>query len=119
MNSLNPINWGKLPEEILNSIEAAKAEYGWDSIGIRIQEDIPFTVGPINHVSRVWIDGEETEEELPGICTISATCIYILCKAATGYIGDHVAIIAGDVVQYGEDLGEVIMSDAEVVEVLV
>ena len=108
MNSLNPINWGKLPEKILNSIEAAKAEYGWDSIGIRIQEDIPFTVGPINHVSRVWIDGEETEEELPGICAISATCINILCKAATC-----------DVVQYGDDLGEVIMSDAEVVEVLV
>ena len=38
---LNPIDWANLPEKILEAIEAAKAEHGWDNVGIRIQEDVP------------------------------------------------------------------------------
>ena len=64
----NPIDWANLPETILAAIDAAKAEHGWCNVGIRIQEDIPFTPGPIDHISTIWVDGEETDEPLPGIC---------------------------------------------------
>ncbi len=115
---LNPIDWANLPEKILEAIEAAKAEHGWDNVGIRIQEDIPFTLGPIDHVSNVWVDGDDTGEALPGICTISADNIQQLCKDAACYFGNHVAILAGDIAGYGEDSGELILTNAEVVEVL-
>lgn len=114
----NPIDWANLPPEIMQSIEAAKSEQGWNNVGIRIQDGIPFSLGPINHTSNVWVDGEDTGEALPGICAISATVIDAMCKEAPCYIGNHVAIIAGDIVEYGEDPCEVIMSNAEVVEVL-
>ena len=115
---LNPIDWANLPEKILEAIEAAKAEYGWANVGIRIQEDIPFTLGPIDHVSNVWADGEDTGEELPGICTLSAENMQQLCKYAACYFGNHVAILAGDIAGCGEDPGELILANAEVVEVL-
>lgn len=116
--TFNPIDWANLPEEILSTIKAVKAEYGWSGVGIRIQEGIPFALGPIDHVSNVWVDGEDTGEELPGICVISASNINLMCRNAVYYSGNHVAILAGDVVGFGEDPGEVILTNAEVVEVL-
>lgn len=45
----------------------------WDSYekyGIRIQEQ-GFELGTVDHNSKVWVDGEETEDELDGICAIN------------------------------------------------
>ena len=87
--------------------------FNYEVVAIRVQE-VPFELGAIDHVSSVWVDGEETDEELDGICAIRAKDV----DKSDTYFGDHVAIIAGNRYTYGEDIGEVIIEDAEVVEIL-
>lgn len=97
---------------IIKRIEEIKEELCYDYIGIRVQED-EFTEGEILSNSFVWIDGEPTDEELDGTCAVRLEN----AELAYGYYGDHVAIIAGNSAEYGEDLGEIIIRDAEVIEV--
>jgi len=108
----------KLTKDIIKTIretiEANDYELDYTYIGIRIQEQ-PFELGALDHNSVVWDDGEETDEELNGACAINHTMLdAINCE----YVGDHIAIIAGDSVEYGEDAGEIIIADAEVISVI-
>lgn len=105
-----------MAKEIKALYEELKMEYG-ANIGIRVQENVPFTVGPMDHVSHVWVDGEETDDELDGVCAISLS-FPGWEHLASMYCGAHVALIAGDVAGYGDDAGEIILSDAEVIAVL-
>lgn len=100
-------------ENIIRRVEEINNEYAYDFIGIRVQEK-EFTLGETLDNSFVWIDGECTEEELDGTCAIRLSD----SKLANEYFGDHVAVIAGYYGTYGEDLGELIIRDAEVIEVL-
>ena len=101
-----------------NEIREKMEEYAWEyeKVAIRTQEE-PFELGPIDHLSHVWVDGDDTGEELDGICgtTVEGVEQHI---GPYGYIGDHMAIIAGNSYEYGEDAHEVIIRDAVVVEVL-
>ena len=78
-----------------------------------MQEDA-FVLGETLDNSFVWVDGEITDEELNGTCAIRIDD----AELAKGYYGDHVAIIGGDSVEYGQDLGEIIIRNAEVLEVV-
>lgn len=79
------------------------SRYGY--IGIRTQE-MPFELGEMAHVSHVWEDGEETNAELPGVCATSINaCVF------PRYYGEPVAIVCGNNVEYGEDVGELIIAD--------
>lgn len=100
-------------KNIMNRIEEIRNEVEFDYIGIRVQED-EFVEGEILDNSYVWIDGETTDEELDGTCAVN------LCDAelANGYYGEHVSLIAGNSAEYGADLGEIIIRNAEVIEVL-
>lgn len=93
--------------------------YEYEVVAIRVQEP-PFSLGEINHVSHVWVDGEETEEELNGICGICSEYAEKVFGSpfSGGYFGDHAAIIAGNHYELGEDFGEVIISDPVVVEII-
>lgn len=106
----------KLDASLMNKINAAVEEYDWDYeyIGVRVQDE-PFEAGEIDHASHVWVNGEETEEELNGICAKNARNYF---DDGTVYFGDHVAIICGNRAEFGEDDGELIISDPVVVEVL-
>ncbi len=102
--------------------ETYLSEYGF--VGIRTQEQ-PFELGDINHLSVVWEDGEETEEELDGISVTDIRSKYVAMHADNKkdgldgfYYGDHVAIIAGYSAEGGGDEGELIIKDAVVVEIL-
>ncbi len=96
-------------------IEKAEAyRYDYEAIGIRVQNKA-FSLGEIEHVSHVWEDGEDTGEELDGICCIS---LNLLNRIACDYPGEHIAIIGGSLESYGEDEGEIIISEAEVLEVI-
>lgn len=97
-------------------------ENGWDfdceKVGIRIQEQ-PFELGELDHVSHIWVDGEDTGEELNGISVVninSSVANDMFC--GRGYFGDHIALIGGDLDEYGEDSGEVILKNAEVLYVI-
>lgn len=113
--NLNPIDWEHLPQEIIDAIEDTKEDY--DFVGVRIQES-SFDLGPIYHTSHIWVDGEDTGEELPGICAVSASNINKMRREASWYFGDHVAIIASYYGEWGEDTEEIILRDAEVVKIL-
>ena len=98
--------------KIKNLVDELELDYEYDYIGVRVQ-DTPFEIGPIEHLSHVWVDNEDTGEELPGIC---ATRIDKL--NANYYYGGHAAIICGYSAEYGEDVGEIIIEDAVVAAVI-
>lgn len=104
-------DWEQIIEKLIEEDE-------YPYIGIRIQ-DKPFKLGEINHLSHVWDDNIDTEEELPGVCAVSAKEIEACEKALSGgYYGDHAAILVSKTIEYGEDYAEIIMEDATVVEIL-
>lgn len=99
-------------DTIKKTVEDMDLAYQFTYIGVRVQS-LPFSLGQMEHVSHVWEDGDDTGVELDGVCVSS---IYSL--GANQYYGDHVAIIGGELVEYGEDEGEMILNDAEVVAVI-
>ena len=100
-------------KNIIARAEEIKDEYCFDFIGVRVQEN-EFTEGEILDNSYVWVDGESTGEELDGTCAVNIDD----AELANNYFGDHVAIIAGNCGEYGQDLGEIIIRRAEVIEVI-
>lgn len=98
---------------------AAKFADDYEVIAVRTQEE-PFELGAIDHFSNVWVDGEDTGEELDGICATMVSSPRIDMHSSESsprfgfYFGDNVAIIGGFSRTYGEDEGEVIIHDPEV-----
>lgn len=86
----------------------------YEYIGIRVQDGVPFDLGEMSHISHIWDDGDDTGEELPGVCVIDGR----KAEYSVLYSGDHVAIIGGNHAEYGEDPGEIIISDPVVLAVL-
>lgn len=99
----------------LNTL-AEELYYDYEVVGIRVQEE-PFRLGEMDHVSHIWDDGEDTGEELDGVCTVSSTVADRVFKMLD-YYGEHVAIIAGNEYRWGQDYGEIIIRDPVVVEIL-
>lgn len=100
-------------ENIMSRIEEIRENSDYEYIGVRVQEN-EFSKGEILDNSFVWVDGEMTDEELDGTCAVKLEDVDL----ANGYFGDHVAIIGSDSMEYGQDLGEIILKDAEVLEVI-
>ena len=101
-------------KNIMNRINEIKESAEFEYIGVRVQDN-EFTEGEILDSSFVWVDGEMTDEELDGTCAVKLED----AELANGYFGEHVAIIGSNSMEYGQDLGEIILRDAEVMEVLV
>lgn len=98
----------------LTAKEIAKEfAFDYEKIAVRVQ-DVPFTAGPMDHCSHVWVDGEETDETLDGVCGQDITTID---RYNHNYCGSHVALVAGNDYTYGEDAGEIIISDAVVIAI--
>lgn len=100
-------------KNIMNRIDEIKENSEYEYIGVRVQEN-EFAEGEILDNSFVWVDGEMTDEELDGTCAVKLED----AELANGYFGEHVAIIGSNSMEYGQDLGEIIPRDAEVMEVL-
>lgn len=102
--------------EMIKNIKkvAEEMDLSWDYefVGVRVQEQ-DFELGTIEHLSHVWDNGDDTGVELDGICVCSLDRLGV-----NNYFGDHVAIICGNEAEYGEDDGELIIRDAEVVKVI-
>ena len=105
----------KLTKEVIDRLNQVADElfYDYEVIGIRIQEE-PFQPGELEHRSHVWVDEEDTGEELNGVSVVR----YDSIGQAQSYFGDHAAIIVGNRYTYGEDPGEIVIEDPIVVEVL-
>ena len=90
----------------------------YELIGIRIQ-DVPFELGEMSHVSHIWDDGRDTGEELDGICAINIMDKYNnWTERINHYLGEHMAIICGNIGYSGEDLGEIVIEDPIVIEII-
>ena len=100
-------------KNIIDRIDEIQDAYDYGYIGIRVSDN-KFSEGETLNNSFVWVDGEMTDEELDGTCAIMLKD----AKLANAYYGDHVAIIGSDSMEYGQDLGEIILRDAEVLEVI-
>lgn len=91
--------------------------------GVRTQDE-PFEMGAMDHVSHVWVDGEETDEELDGVSVtdIDSRKLRMHCddyNALEGrYAGSHCAIIAGNRAEMGEDEGEIVIQDPVVIYII-
>lgn len=103
-------------QTIQATIETLASEYAahytwavrWDEPGL-----------PVGHVfppSRVWVDGEPTEETLPGTSAIAAKDLQRVVSRMNYYTGQPY-IVCGELSLYGEDLGEVILRDCEVIAI--
>ena len=105
----------KLAAEMIEQIsEIADELYmDYEVIAVRTQE-VPFVLGKMDHVSKVWVDGDETDEDLNGLCAVKVDQI----DNAHTYFGDYIAVIAGNHYIYGEDPSEVIISDPIVAKIL-
>lgn len=104
--------------EIIAKAEEIRMEQGFGYIGIRTQEEA-FELGALNHNSVIWIDGEETEDELDGVCCTMISSERLVRMHLDGYYwGGHTALIAGDRIEYGEDEGEIIISGPQVVYIV-
>lgn len=99
-------------EQIKQVAETFKGEYG--IVAIRTQEE-SFELGSIDHVSHVWDDGDDTGIEIDGISATMVSAPEVSMHGSDHghayYFGENVAIICGDSYEYGEDAGEVVISD--------
>lgn len=99
-------------EEIREIAEKYSMDY--EKVCIRTQE-VPFELGEMTHESSVWVDGEETDETLGGVCATDCNSSRVKCHLDGTYYRDYAAIVCGNDYEYGEDEGEIILHDAVVV----
>ena len=86
--------------------------YDFECIGVSVV--IPFELGNLDHTSKVWDNGEETDIDLDGVCIIGINDI----ENIKAYYGDHAAVVVGDMCEYGEYPGELVIKNAQVIEIL-
>lgn len=96
----------------------------WEYYGVRWIED-DATVGDALAPSHVWVDGDWTDDSLPGACAVEVASRDEAGLAAVldrrGHLGTYSgrAYLVGSMhMEYGEDPGEIVMRDAVVVAVL-
>jgi hypothetical protein len=98
-------------------IEALR-EYEYSAFGLRVFEEPPED-GDILEPSRVWVDGEPTDEILSGTSAVRVypRVINGALKELRCYQGEYVALLGSNVYEDGEDAGEVVLEDAQVLEI--
>lgn len=93
---------------------AAAAAGATDDLYIRFDE-CEYAAGDALPCSRVWIDGDPTDEYLPGTSALRLDYTYAQrTRDYLRYFG-HVYLVCGDGGLYGEDVGEAIVRHATVV----
>lgn len=107
-------NYGQLAKVAWEIVDKQDLDFDFGYIGVRFQAQ-PFSLGKIDHVSHIWIDGDDTGEELNGICAVN---LQDLDRIRCEYPDSHAAIIAGNRATYGEDFGEIIIEDPIVAAIL-
>lgn len=107
----------KLTSEIIEQVKkiAEENDMDYECIAVRVQKE-PFEFGEMDHVSHRWDDGDDTGEELDGVSGTKVSSIK--ANARTTYYGEHLAVIAGNRYTYGEDAGEVVIEDPQVIAII-
>jgi hypothetical protein len=95
----------------------------YDYVGFRVVNaaNESYKIGDIVRPSRVWVDGEPTDEYLNGACAISIDKLayaYDGYNEYEGYIGDTILVLGSNNAEGGNDPGEIVMIDAVVLDVV-
>jgi hypothetical protein len=104
-------------EKILDEAKevAEELECSYECFGLRvIPEGYTVGSGDILNPSYNWDDGENTGELLAGTSAIELIGDY--SNNLVQYCGAQIALIAGDDAGYGEDCGEILIDNAEVLK---
>ena len=115
----------RLQAEISVAMEASLGgDDNADDFGLRITPyDYPTPkVGDILPNSYTWEEDERTDEELNGVSTIGLesgiiTALRHLLPSCGGYFGKVIVLVRGYRFGAGQDYGETVIMDAEVVKV--
>ena len=88
----------KLTAEIVDRVKDIADGIDYDYIGFRVQE-VPF--------------------ELGGVCALDVRSMFFRpSQYGECYLGDYAAIVVGNHAEYGEDPGEIVISDPVVAAVI-
>lgn len=104
------------PSAILDVIKSAPLSVTY--FGLRVEDGRTFAVGEFLPNSRVWDDGEPTDDEVDGTCAIdlgdepSIDDIVTAIEQAQSYNGSTLVLIAGKYRGYGQDDGEAVIKQA-------
>ncbi len=101
------------PEEINTMLDHAKRTHG-NGAAIRLDDEV-YQVGDVLPNSRIWDDGDPTDEMLDGTSVIGKK---ITSRSVGGYFQKYAYIVKGDSHRGGEDNGEWVMRHAKVVGLL-
>lgn len=94
--------------------------YDFDYVGLRVQEsDFGMAVGmTVEYVSNVWVDGEQTDDCLDGVCAVDAKLAAGYTLGFGAYIGDTIVVLGSNSCTRGEDDGEIIMRLPVVIDII-
>jgi hypothetical protein len=103
--------------------DAINADGGMGEYGLRVlPHDDAADVGDTLAPSFVWIDGEQTDEQLNGTSSVGCDADTVARALAiierNGYSGSRIALIVGDRAESGEDEGERVIRDAQVLAII-
>lgn len=105
---------GLMPKSI-GDIESIIKSGDFDRYGLRVTDE-PLTVGVKPPNSRVWIDGNPTDDLLDGasMVIVEKGDIQRALKGIDPYPGKHISLIGSNYGQWGEDVGEWVAKDGKV-----
>lgn len=89
--------------------------------GIRTQDEEFEPEGEaMTHLSHIWDNDDDTGDTLDGVCASTADFIEMhdQSRGFGYYMGEHCAIIGGNHYSYGEDDGEIIITDPVVIKII-
>ena len=93
---------------------------GYGYVGIRVDNDVAYSIGDDVAASRVWDVYGATDEMLDGTSCIGldGSNAEQALRIIGQYRGNRIYIIAGHDMDYGEDVGEIIIRDAVIIAVV-
>jgi len=124
----------QLPKHIVDEIRGIYEDCTFDFLGLRIEpRDAALAVGDIAPASYYSPDGMQTDEQLYGAAAVEvdeyrydpiAGSVYDIdhgilaaLQAVMQYDGSVLLVLGSDLVECGNDIGEIEMKDAEVLAV--
>jgi hypothetical protein len=112
------INYKQLKE---TAEQLKTKEYDYNFVAMRVvaddYDDYNTNINDILPESHVWDDGNYTDATLNGTCGININAKFYPEENA-GYSGNRILVIAGNYAEDGQDIGEIIIRDAKVIDIL-
>lgn len=94
-----------------DEIERASDDLYWDKVGVRSVEHPRYFLSESRH----WDDGVRTRKKIGGTSAVSASDDAVARQFSGEYPGDFKAVLGSDIADWGDDIGEIVMRNPELV----